>query len=98
MQTLSNGKAMTEDWTKITPEQIESIGFVDLTTDDRDYLAVWEYRKPLPPHVEYIRMNYLATHWELSFCSDIDGEGYVDIKTEEEFNSWMEYLDVDIRL
>lgn len=87
-----------ENWTKITPEQIEKIGFVDLTTEDGDNLAIYEYRKPLPPHVEVIRMVFLASHWELYFVADVDGEDYVDIKTEKEFNDYMKHINVDIRL
>lgn len=87
-----------EGWTKITPEQIEAIGFVDLTEEDRTNLAYYEYRGKKPEHVEWMFMNFLAVYWELSFSSDIDEDEYHDIKTAEEFNHWMKYIGLEIRL
>jgi len=93
----------TDNWTKITPEQFEAIGFVDTYFEDENgknvsgEVAVWSHHN-LPPHVEILSANYLASVWQIFSCSEEFGDEFFDIRTESEFNEIMKHLNLDLRL
>jgi len=90
------------EWTKITPDEFEAIGFKDLYEEDEfgkgnGHLAEYEY-KETPYWITRLELYYLATHWQLNLTDAQDGDLVFDIVTKEDFNNVMKEYSIDLKL
>lgn len=90
------------EWTKITPEQIEAIGFKDMYDEDAEgngngHLAEWVC-KDTPYWITHLEMDFLASHWQLSITDAQEGEKCFEIVTEDDFNKVMNEFSIGLKL
>jgi len=84
-----------DDWTKIKPHDLEALGWIDQYDEEQGGPLGYLDYTDLPPNVEILTANYLATHWEIFACTEANGDEYFNVVTPEDYNEVMEYIGVD---